>query len=152
MSSPHVSVGRRNAGAGRILLYGHYPTLLQTRRWILEKAGFRVWIATQFAELENILTTRPIDLLILSHTLPARDCEKGLAAAHQLRPKMKALVLTETSSRYFDEEREEAASAVEGPNALIAIAKKMVALAISSDPTLHRMPLAPLRVPRKAHL
>lgn len=57
---------------GRILLYGHYPTLLQTRRWILEKAGFRVWIATQFAELENILTTRPIDLLILSHTLQPR--------------------------------------------------------------------------------
>jgi len=65
---------------------------------------------------------------------------------------MKALVLTETSSRYFDDERDEAARAVKGPKALIAIAKKMVALAISSDPYPAQNALGPLRVPRKAHL
>ena len=41
---------------GRILLHGHYPTLLQTRRWILESAGFQVWTATQHAEVEDILS------------------------------------------------------------------------------------------------
>ena len=44
---------------------------------------------------------------------------------------------------YAYEERDEAASAVEGPKALIAIAKKMVALAISSDPYCTGCPWPP---------
>jgi len=138
--------------SGTILLYGHYPTLLKTRRWILENAGFRVWTATQHAEVEDILSAEPIDLLIMGHTLSAKDCEMALAAARRLRPEMKMLVLTENSFMHFGEEQDGVASAVDGPRALIAIAQKMVAPANLSEPYPAQDILGPRRTAKKANL
>jgi len=35
--------------------------------------AFRVWTATQHAKVEEILSAEPIDLLILGHTLYAKE-------------------------------------------------------------------------------
>jgi len=152
MSSPNFPWDGVVPTRGRILLYGHYATLLQTRRWILEKTGFRVWTATQHAEVEDILNAEPIDLLIIGHTLSANECEKALAVAHELRPRMKTLVLTENSSMYFPQEQDGAESAGEGPRALIAIARKMVVSGNSADPYPAQNVVGPKRTAKKSNL
>jgi DNA-binding NtrC family response regulator len=151
MSSPTFPWDAVVPARGSILLYGHYPTLLQTRRWILENAGFRAWTAAQQAEVEKILSAETIDLLILGHTLSAKDCERALAAAHRLRPRMKTLVLTENSSMYFGEVQDEAESTVDGPKGLIAIAQRMVPPASSAEPYPAQDVLGATRTAKKSN-
>jgi DNA-binding NtrC family response regulator len=76
-----------------ILIFGHNAILLETRRWILKKAGFRVWTATETTEAVQILVKEPIDLFILDQSLPLDECVPILKTAHTLRPDMENLVL-----------------------------------------------------------
>jgi DNA-binding NtrC family response regulator len=80
------------ASAG-ILIFGHDAILLETRRLILEKAGFQVRIATEATETLQILVREPIDLFILCQSLPLNECVPILKTAHTLRPDMENLVL-----------------------------------------------------------
>ncbi len=80
------------ASAG-ILIFGYDAILLETRRLILKKAGFRVWIATEATQAVQILVREPIDLFILCQSLPLDECVPILKTAHTLRPDMENLVL-----------------------------------------------------------
>jgi DNA-binding NtrC family response regulator len=90
------------ASAG-ILVFGHDPILLETRRLILEKAGFQVWTATEANEAVQVLVREPIDLFILCQSLSHDECLPILETAHTLRPDMKNLILGgETLDRSAD--------------------------------------------------
>jgi DNA-binding NtrC family response regulator len=80
------------ASAG-ILIFGHDAILLETRRLILKKAGFQVWIAIEATAAVKVLVREPIDLFILCQSLPLDECVSILKTAHTLRPDMENLVL-----------------------------------------------------------
>jgi len=67
-----------------ILLYGHDPVLLMTRRLILERSGFEVWSALDLKEVEIITGSQNIDILITCHTVSRKDQTAALAIAQIL--------------------------------------------------------------------
>ncbi|MGI4828914.1 MAG: hypothetical protein ACRYFU_12100, partial [Janthinobacterium lividum] len=77
-----------------ILVYGRDPSLLDTRRWVLERAGYRVLTAQTLAEARHLAATEPVSVLLLCHGLSAQDCEDALAVADIIRPEMRRLLIT----------------------------------------------------------
>lgn len=55
------------------LIYGRDAQLLETRGWVLERAGMSVSTATKLAQVEHFLTTEQVDLFILCHTLTPEE-------------------------------------------------------------------------------
>ncbi len=66
----------------RILLYGHDEVLLNTRRLLLERAGFIVDTAKRAEEFESRIAEAesPYDLFILGHTIPELE-QKAIIAS-----------------------------------------------------------------------
>ena len=60
----------RGYASARILVFGHDALLFETRRLILERAGFQVWTAGEVTEAVQILAKEPIDLFILVSVAP----------------------------------------------------------------------------------
>jgi len=77
-----------------VLMYGHDPDLLRTRRWVLEKTGYKVVTATDLTEIARLAATRTIDLFVLCHTLTLEECGRALALACTRWPRVQSLVLT----------------------------------------------------------
>ena len=71
-----------------VLIFGHDAALLETRRLVLNRGGFQVWIATKGTEAVEVLLNEPIDLFISASPSPADVCERILETAHTLRPNM----------------------------------------------------------------
>jgi DNA-binding response OmpR family regulator len=80
--------------ATSILVYGHETGLLETRKWVLEKAGFAVHATTDFPQAIERVERQGPALLILCHTLSGRDREGVLSWTRARRPETKVLVLT----------------------------------------------------------
>jgi hypothetical protein len=76
-----------------VLILGHDPVLLETRRLVLNRAGIQVWTASKASEAVDCLLNQPIDLFILCQTLSTEACELMLETAHTLRPGMMNLLL-----------------------------------------------------------
>jgi len=53
-----------------VLIFGHDAALLETRRLVLNRGGFQVWIATKGTEAVEVLLNEPIDLFILCESPP----------------------------------------------------------------------------------
>ncbi len=111
----------------QLLMLGHEPTLLSSRCWILEKAGFSIRGAERTKDAARIILTDPIRLFILCHTLTSEECRTTLEEAHELRPEMKALVLTATTPTCSLRKQDAVFSIFEGPKALIETVKQMLA-------------------------
>jgi hypothetical protein len=79
--------------SSRILLFGHDPKLLETRRQILTRAGFDTWIAMNEDFAIHLVLTKLVDLLILAE-LSAEECESILKNAYRVRPQMRNLILS----------------------------------------------------------
>ena len=77
-----------------ILLYGRDDRLLESRQWVLERAGYRVRATTQFAVLDEMTLIAPVDLLLLCHTVPSEDCGAALTIAYLRCSHLRSLVLT----------------------------------------------------------
>jgi DNA-binding response OmpR family regulator len=77
-----------------ILIFGHDEILLETRRLVLECAGFRVWTATKAAGAMQILVEEPIGLFVLCNSLSSEEHFTVLKTARTLRRDMKTLVLS----------------------------------------------------------
>ena len=103
-----------------ILIYGRDPSLLDTRRWVLEKAGYRVFSAQTLAEAERLAATEPISLFVLCHSLTPQDCQDALAAAGKIQPKMRRLLITANTPVCNQGHEDRLLSAFDGPQALIA--------------------------------
>lgn len=68
------------------LSFGHDPLLLQTRKWILARAGIAVVDVEALAAFSGVLQSRRFDLLLLCHSLSRSECDAvlRLAAEHEL--------------------------------------------------------------------
>lgn len=76
-----------------VLVYGHELALLSLRRLVLASGGYDVLEASNFCEVKSNLLVRPVDLLVLCHSLSNADCEE-ISQELAARPGPKTLVLT----------------------------------------------------------
>jgi hypothetical protein len=77
-----------------ILIYGHDPHLLETRRWILERVGYWTWSASDTCEVARIIANHRVDLLIPCHSLSTEECERALSLVRTREPRSQSLILT----------------------------------------------------------
>ena len=103
-----------------ILIYGRDPNLLETRRWVLENAGYRVFIAHSLMEAEHISTTESINLLVLCHSLTVVDCQDALAAVDKIEPDMRRLLITANTPLCPHGHQDRVLSAFDGSRGLLA--------------------------------
>ena len=110
--------------ARSILSVSYDESLLRTREWILETAGFKVTSAVDFSEAMNHCKSRRFDLVIIGHSIPP-DEKRALIEAVTRQNHARLLVL-----RMPGDERVAGAyslMASEGPEALIAAVKTALA-------------------------
>ena len=82
-----------------ILIYGLDPVLLDTRRMILEHAGFRVEITHNSEEFHGRTARVNYDLLIVCHTVPKTEQQQIASMGNFQRPhvlQMPILLLPDT--------------------------------------------------------
>ncbi len=108
-----------------ILVYGSDLRLMETRRWVLEKADFEVLTALNFTDVCQILSAENVDLFILCHTLSAKDRDTVLSFAHSARPEMKVLVMDGITSGFRAGINGTVLSAFANPRFLISTVRKM---------------------------
>ena len=109
-----------------ILVYGRDHRLLETRGWILERAGYRVLTALTLAEVERIAASESIGLLLLCHSLSVEDCEKALIAVSTIHPEVKRLLMTANTPLCPVGQNDWVLSAFDGPQALAAAVHDLV--------------------------
>jgi len=80
-----------------ILVFGTDALLLDTRRRILENAGFGVTWSITLEDTVQSLREKDVALLLLCHTLSSEDCERVIAVAHSITPTIVILALATTS-------------------------------------------------------
>ena len=117
----------------RVLIHGREPVLLETRKWILERAGYRVSAVADLAAAEAILATEGSDLYILCHTLSAELRERALTIAHEQRPEMRNLILSQGDLAETVAEPDSVFYVFEGPGAMIAAANRTLARSESTS-------------------
>lgn len=106
-----------------ILLYGSDPSLLGTRHLILERSGFAVRSTLEVREATKLTEERAADLMILCHTIPAREAKDLLALAHAAQPPMKTVVLVPAHPTWIPGTADGVLVALDGPSALLATVK-----------------------------
>jgi DNA-binding response OmpR family regulator len=108
-----------------ILVYGNDPVLLQTRQWVLERGNFEVVLAETPAEVESILHSRTIPLLILCRSLSLEDCRTAFAIVEAQSAQTQRLLLQSSFSQDLALYSHEVLDPFDGPMALIDMAKKL---------------------------
>jgi CheY-like chemotaxis protein len=106
-------------GHGSILLFGNDERLLETRQWVLESTGYRVWAAASLEEVDRISAKEPLDLLILCHSLTPEAYEQALAIVAPRQPKVHVLVMSSAASGHSFGPREQRLDATAGPSVLV---------------------------------
>ena len=109
-----------------ILVYGRDPALLETRRMVLASVGYDVTEAANLSQVKRTLSERPLDLLILCHSLSTDDCHHTLALATSRWPLMRILVLTAGASGCSTQLISEVLDAIKGPRELLSTVAKLV--------------------------
>jgi DNA-binding NtrC family response regulator len=125
-SAPVSPLEQEHGEPASILVYGRDAQLLETRRWILERAGMKVTITTDLGEVAGILVNEAIDLFILCHTLSPEEGDICLMNAHALRPAMKKLILTANTPLGSLGSHEVKVSAFDGPKTLISEVERLL--------------------------
>ena len=112
-----------------ILVYGQDSALLETRKLVLEHAGFDVTVAVEMQAAKEKLAARTFDLFILCHSLSLRNCEEALALTHSLPPGMKNLILSTALSGCSGGAGDVTLSAFADPRTLIETVSQLSAKA-----------------------
>ncbi len=76
-----------------ILMFGEDALLLDTRRWVLEKAGYSTTTTATLVGLETALAEKRHDVLILCYTISVMDCVTALSFVTSYAPGMQILGL-----------------------------------------------------------
>ena len=118
-----------------ILVFGSAPDLLNTRRLVLQHAGFDVTVSLSLDRTTELLVSRPFDLFILCHSLSSPACESALQVAHTACPKTRNLVLLKMNTVRKLAEDDTLLAAFASPQALIAAARSMTS-SVSPRPQL----------------
>ena len=109
-----------------ILIYGHEPMLLDTRRWVLESAGYKVATVSELMLAREAMAGGGLALCILCHTLTPEERRVALAAAsHQ--PRLKTLTFRPTRQAMTEEAISgETIDVFRGAAGLIATTRKLL--------------------------
>jgi hypothetical protein len=111
-----------------VLLFGNDEHLLESRRMVLESVSCTVYSATRLLALNRILTDRPIDLLILCHTLTTEECERAKSVVEAHSPQVKVLVLEAANFAQCAATGDRVVSTAEGPKALLETIGEMAGI------------------------
>jgi CheY-like chemotaxis protein len=110
---------------GEILVYGDNPLLLATRRSLLEKAGYRVYTTTEFADAMLVIMSHQISVLLLCQSLQGDEQSNGLK-----------FVILSFAGRDVPVGYAEIVEGLEGPSALLPTIRGILAL--------HALPQSPI--------
>lgn len=121
-----------NATQISILLYERDTHLTQTMQWTLQSSGYRVLSASHLGQFDSIPLTPPIDLLVLGHTLTAKDCAAAIAHASSRWPHIKRLALVHDRSAASVAARGQRPTAMDAPAHLLSTVSELVGYATSS--------------------
>ncbi len=113
-------------GPGAVLIYGHDSLLLQTRRRILEQAGYTVWTTGSLDQVEILLAREAIGVFIVCQTISDEEGEAAIRLAHQSRPETKTLVMSLTKQRLLNTARETPFHVSAGPRTLLKTVRRLV--------------------------
>jgi hypothetical protein len=102
-----------------ILCFGHDEILLQTRRWMLERE-FHVDVAKDLENVSRLADERPIDLLILCHTLQEEECQQAISLVRTLAPKSRILAFAKLNGNPTCAGYDERIDCLDGPHSLIS--------------------------------
>jgi hypothetical protein len=103
-----------------ILLYGRDKHLLGTRLLLLQRAGYRVLVATELAQIDVLSRVEVIDLLMLCHSLTPEECGHVIDFCQFRWPFMKSLVLSALGSRCEGKSPDRVFETSQGPAKLLA--------------------------------
>jgi hypothetical protein len=109
-----------------VVFYGRKQRLLDTRRRLLQEAGYQVWTARKIPEVFAITTEERIDVLILCHTLSPEERAWAIAFADVQSPPLKSIVLGARKSGYRGEVSQNVFDARDLPAALLAAMASLV--------------------------
>jgi hypothetical protein len=122
-----------NATQILILLYGRDAHLLETRKWVLQSLGYRVQTMHRLADIHQIPQTPPVALLVLCHTLSAKECADAIDRATALWPQLKKLALLRDTSRRPSDVLGQVQQTLDGPAPLLRMVGELVGYAGSSS-------------------
>lgn len=109
------------------LCYGHDESLLNTRRWLLERM-FRVYTASHLMELAPLKAAHcNVDLLLVCQTVPIMEYKGLLELTHELWPHVQVLVMQTSTTRLPQLEGHEAFNSSDGPFYLMQKLSEMLA-------------------------
>ncbi len=109
-----------------ILLYGTDESLMETRAWVIERAGLKVRRTRDGVEVRRSIAEDRIDLLILCHTLTTQEVDRVLDEAHR-QPASHTLVLSAHVTDFPETAQDAVLSAFSGPHTLITKVLELVA-------------------------
>lgn len=118
---------------GRIVIFGHDETLLQTRKWVLEKR-FPVETAKNLRSLSKIIQERRIDLVMLCYSLTSEECDQVIDLLRAASPETRVLNLLDSADRSRCAAGHPTCSPLDGPELLIKSAQAMLGDAHGKHP------------------
>ena len=102
-----------------ILVCGNDASLLEVRRWALERQNSRVHTTYKLTEVVPLVVEADIDLIIFCHTLSPDEISQTLATVRQLRPTVKRLILTSHAGKHSSNDGSDIFDVATGPEAFI---------------------------------
>jgi CheY-like chemotaxis protein len=102
-----------------VLSLGLDPVLLQTRSEVLRAAGYLVHTATSTDAAIQMLVSGDLDLVVICHSLPARERSRVIAAIKAAKPSAKVLVVR-TNGEATKGEADASVHSLDGPESLLA--------------------------------
>lgn len=108
-----------------IVVYGHDQSLLDTRTWVLQGAGYQVSQASQLSEVEQAADQRSVALVVMCHTLSGAECEETRTHLDH-RPEIHRLLITANQRLSVPAMGEPVISAFDGPRALVDMVEKIL--------------------------
>ena len=116
-----------------ILIFGHNARLLETRKWVLISRGYRVVTAMHLVDLNRTPLTPAIDLLVLCHTLTAKESADATARACARWPAIKRLALVGNSVKNPSRILGQVQQTLDVPSRLLTKVTELVGYAGSSS-------------------
>jgi hypothetical protein len=103
-----------------VVIYGKHPVLLETRRLVIERAGYRAAKISAMVDVSSSVMGQ-VRVLVLCHTLAQEQQEEAIAIARQANPSLTAIVMTNYARIAVFPEYSHTIYAFEGPEDLIAL-------------------------------
>ena len=116
-----------------ILIFGAARDLIESRRMVLEHAGFSITTSLSLEQTVQNLKSRSFDLFMLCHSLSSLDCESALSQVHALRPEMNNLILAGPLSTCLGTKNDAQLFAFADPATLIAIASRLTTRVVTTS-------------------